>query len=66
MTFITSMSQSSLETHSPELFKSTGVFDNNRVLHYYQAGKMEDCSRNQYCVVSALKHSVMGKQEKSG
>lgn len=48
MPFITSMSQSSLETHSPELFQSTGAFDGSRVLPVFQAGKMEACSREQY------------------
>lgn len=58
--------QSSPETHTPELYKSTGVFDGNRVLHDFQVGRMEVCSRKQYCVVTALKHPVMGKQEKLG
>lgn len=44
MPFITSMSQSSLETLNPELFWSTGVFDGNRALHGFQVGKMEVCS----------------------
>lgn len=51
MPFITSTSQSSLETHGPELFKSTGALDGKRVLHDFQVGKMEACSRKQHCVV---------------